>query len=354
MTQTSRERVKRCLTFCVPDRVPREMWLVPWAQDRYPQEIAHIQRRYPSDFDDAPIVYRPSPRRRGDIFAPGTSTDEWGCRFTNIHGGVEGEVREPILPDVREWRDVRPPYEILPQHLSATRDLVNRHCARTNGYVRAQCLVNPWERYQALRGPQNAFMDIIDWDADRQALLDRIHDYFMAELEFWVSTEVDAVRLQDDWGSQKQLLVPPHHWRELFKPLYAEYCQLSHDRGKAVFFHSDGNILEIYGDFVEIGVDALNSQLFCMDLGELARLAKGRITFWGEIDRQHVLTAADPAAGREAVRQVVRHLYDTSGGTIAQFELGPGANPTVAEAIFEEWESVGRLELPTQGWIKDE
>jgi uroporphyrinogen decarboxylase len=332
--------------FASPDRVPREMWLVPWAERRFPEEIARIQRRFPSDFDDAPDVYRPSPRRRGNIFEPGTSVDEWGCRFTNIQAGVEGEVRDPILTDAREWRTVRPPYELLPEDLPAARDLVNRHCAGTSGYVRAQCLVNPWERWQALRGAENALMDIIDWDADRATLLERIHDYFKAELEFWVSTDVDAIRLQDDWGSQTQLLVPPRLWRDLFKPLYFEYCDLAHSQGKAVFFHSDGNITEIYEDFIEIGVDALNSQLFCMDLAELADRAKGRITFWGEIDRQHVLPSTDPQAGREAVRQVARHLYDKAGGVIAQLELGPGANPAVAEAIFDEWESVDSYRAP--------
>jgi uroporphyrinogen decarboxylase len=316
------------------------MWLVPWAEQRFPGEIAAILQRYPSDFDDAPSVYRPSPRSRGNIFEPGTSSDDWGCRFRNVQAGVEGEVREPIVSDVREWRNVQPPYEILPEHSSAARDLVNRHCAATDGYVRAQCLVNPWERWQALRGPEEALMDIMDWDANRAALLEGIHGFYMAELEFWVSTDVDAVRLQDDWGSQTQLLVPPRLWRELFKPLYAEYCELAHSHGKAVFFHSDGNIIEIYDDLIQIGVDALNSQLFCMDIDELAQRAKGHITFWGEIDRQHVLPAADPEAGREAVRRVVRSLYDPSGGVIAQFELGPGANPAVAEAIFAEWESV--------------
>ena len=91
------------------------MWLVPWAEHRYADEIARIQRRYPSDFDDAPNVYRPSARRSGDIFSPGTSTDDWGCRFTNIQAGVEGEVRDPVLTDIREWRTVRPPYEVLPE-----------------------------------------------------------------------------------------------------------------------------------------------------------------------------------------------------------------------------------------------
>ena len=102
----------------------------------------------------------------------------------------------------------------------------------------------------------------------------------------------------------------------------------------------DGNILDIYPDLIEVGVNAVNSQLFCMDMAELAQAAKGKITFWGEIDRQHVLTSPDPQDGRDAVRKVADHLYDPSGGIIAQFEMGPGCNPDTAFAIFDEWERV--------------
>lgn len=91
----------------------------------------------------------------------------------------------------------------------------------------------------------------------------------------------------DDWGSMHSLLVSPDMWRARFQPLYEDYIRIAHDAGKKVFMmHSDGNITAIYEDLVEMGVDALNSQLFCMDIEELGRRFKGRITFWGEIDRQ--------------------------------------------------------------------
>ena len=66
------------------------------------------------------------------------------------------------------------------------------------------------------------------------------------------------------------------------------------------------------------------------------------MTFWGEIDRQHVLPNPDPAAGRRAVRQVAQHLYSPDGGIIAQFELGAAAQAGTALAVFEEWEAVDR------------
>ena len=171
-------------------------------------------------------------------------------------------------------------------------------------------------------------------------LLKAIQDFYLKELEFWVKADVDAIMFMDDWGAQNQLLIPPRIWRDLFKPLYKEYCDLAHSQGKFVFMHSDGCITEIFEDLIEIGVDAINSQLFTMDFAYLAEKAKGKITFWGEIDRQQVLPSKNPQIGREAVRKVASSLYDPTGGIIAQFEFGAGANPETALAIFDEWEKV--------------
>ena len=266
--------------------------------------------------------------------------DEWGCIFTNIQRGVIGEVRRPLLADIADWKMVEPPEETLPAHAQTARDRVNRDCANSELFMRGSACPRPWERYQFIRGTMNAMLDVMDPDRNVRGLLRRIHEFFLKELEFWVSTDVDAVGFMDDWGSQTQLLIPPPVWRELFKPLYRDYCDLAHAHGKFVFMHTDGHTSEVYEDFVEVGIDALNSQLFCMDMAELARKAKGKLTFWGEIDRQHVLSSPDPQVGRAAVRQVARHLYDPRGGIIAQFELGAGGNAETALAIFDEWERV--------------
>ena len=339
MTATPRENVYRCLKFESPERVPRDFWLLPWATNHYPQQVEAIKQRFPSDFVIPPDIYRRSPVRQGDPYVVGTYIDEWGCEFTNIQAVVHGEVVHPLVADLSNWKKVQPPYDTLPEDWQAAREQVNRFCAATDKFVYwAQC-ARPWERYQFIRGSVNTYMDIARRDANFDGLLRIIQEYYLKEMEFWCSTDVDAVNFMDDWGSQKHLLISPRMWREIFKPLYQEYCEMAHVHGKFIFMHSDGYILDIYPDLIEIGVDAVNSQLFCMDMRQVAERAKGKITFWGEIDRQHVLPEP-PEKGREAVRQVVRHLYDPRGGVIAQLEFGPSGNPETVMAVYDEWEKI--------------
>jgi hypothetical protein len=290
--------------------------------------------------------YPPSSRAKGDPYQAGTSTDAWGCVFENIQPGLIGEVKDPILSEMADAGDYEPPYEQVPrpgsQEGAAARDAINAYHAATDRFVFANICPQPWERYQFLRGTENALIDVLMPEQGMGALLGKIHEFYLRELELWCAADVDAVRLADDWGAQARLLIDPDRWRELFKPLYRDYCDLAKAQGKFVFMHSDGHITDIYEELIEIGIDAVNSQLFCMDMAELSRIAKGRITFWGEIDRQRVLTSEDPEEGRAAVREVARHLYDPAGGLIAQFEFGAGAKPETALVVFDEWEKVHR------------
>jgi len=89
---------------------------------------------------------------------------------------------------------------------------------------------------------------------------------------------------------------------------------------------------------IELGIDAINSQIFCMGLDTLEQF-KGKITFWGEIDRQHILHEGTVKEVKDAVIQVKEHLYK-DGGVIAQCEFGAGSNPENVEAVFEQWDKL--------------
>lgn len=330
---TPRDLVKQCLEFEGPERVPRQLWVLPWAISKYPQAVARIQSRFPDDILASPLCYRQQPRTQGDRYSVGVYIDEWGCRFENIQEGIIGVVRQPLLENWDDLDRVRPPRELL----SVDLEEVNSFCRATDRFVLANTTVRPFERLQFLRTSENLFLDLVDQPPELFELLNRLHTFYLEEFEVWAETEVDALTFQDDWGTQTSLLISPQLWRRMFKPLYADYVRIAHDHGKYVFMHSDGYIVDIIPDLIELGVDAINSQIFTMDLEELGKRFRGQITFWGEIDRQHTLAHGSREEVIAAVRSVRESLYD-NGGAIAQCEFGVGAKPENVELVFETWE----------------
>jgi uroporphyrinogen decarboxylase len=337
---TPRDIVTAALKFQFPARLPRDLWLLPVAADLYPETVEYLQQNHSNDFTSPDYFYPPSSQAQGDPYKKGIYHDEWGCEFVNLQDGISGEVRNPLLPDISNWQAVYPPYEQIPSgsQLEKAYDHIARFYANTDLFVKANICPRPWERYQFIRGSQNSYLDILFPDQGFCQLLQKINDFYRKELEIWVHSKVDAINFMDDWGAQNSLLIDPEMWRFYFKPIYREYCQMAHAEGKFVFMHSDGYIQDILPDLIEIGVDAINSQLFCMDMDKIAQFAKGKITFWGEIDRQHILPDNNPQVGRDAVQTVASKLYLPAGGIIAQLEFGAGANPETVKAVYSEWD----------------
>jgi uroporphyrinogen-III decarboxylase len=207
--------------------------------------------------------------------------------------------------------------------------------------------IRPFERLQFIRTMENALVDVLEQRSEFIHLLERIHHYYLVEAEAWVKTDIDALAIMDDWGCQKSLLISPDLWRHLFKPLYRDYAELAHRNGKYVFMHSDGNIIDILDDLIEVGVDAINAQIFCMGVEALGLRFRGRITFWGEIDRQYLLAHGTREQVQVAVESVYSNLY-AAGGLIAQCEFGPGARPENVIQVFEAWEAINeRIKVET-------
>jgi len=329
MGLSSRERVIRTLRFEGVDRPARDIWTLPAAFFGRQEELQTILDQYPSDF--GPSGYR-DPEDDSRIYLPGEWTDSWGSGWANIQAGMVGEVKHPAIDDWSRLAHWKPPYELLGKGFEE----VNRTCAEGNRFVHLGT-PRPFERLQFVRGPENAYLDLAWGVGEVYRLLGMIHDYYMRHLEHVVRTDVDAVFFMDDWGSERALLISPDMWAEYFKPLYRDYCELAHTHGKFAFMHSDGFILDIYEHLIEVGVDAINSQLFVMPIEEIGRRFKERITFWGELDRRNILALGSPWGVREGVGRIRRALWDDRGGVIGQAEFNRDQPLANIRAFFEAW-----------------
>lgn len=331
----SKELVIRTLKFDSPQRIPRQCWLLPWAGERYPNESARLANEFPDDIVPVSGMYTVPQKSLGNKYDEGYYTDEWGCRFINIQGGLIGVPSEPLIENWEQLDAMKTPEEMLA--VDAAR--VKEFCKSSNKFTYSNSWIRPFERYQFIRTTEHAMIDIALDSAEMKTLIGIIHSHYLREVEAWAKTDIDAIGIMDDWGMQKGMIVSPGYFRKYYKPLYKEYAEIAHKYGKYVFMHSDGNITEIIPDLIEIGIDALNSQLFCMNIEELGEKFSGKITFWGEIDRQNILPNGNRKDIEDAVNKVYSNLY-SNGGVIGQCEFGPAAKPENIFYVFESWNNV--------------
>ena len=331
---TSRERVNACLDNSLEGRIPRQLWTLPWSKTHYPEMVLRIEKEYPDDIMGCLSLYKSPPMLQGDHYSLGEFTDEWGCTFVNIQEGIIGEVKESVIADWSDVKDLRVPKELL----TVDRDAVNDFCRTTDRFILQGSCARPFERLQFLRRSEALYVDLAEDSEGLHRLIQKVHGFFLDEMKAWATTDVDALFYMDDWGSQQSLLISPSMWRKIFKPLYKDYVDLAHNAGKRIFMHSDGCIRDIIPDLVELGVDALNSQIFCIGVENL-KPYRDRICFWGEVDRQHLLPYASTEEIRLAVGEVYANLYHNGGG-VGQCEFGPGANPENVYTVFKTWDEL--------------
>ena len=335
---TSRDLVKATLEFRnTSGRAPRQLWTLPWAVYQFGDAVAQIERDFPPDIVCAPCILEQSPAPvKGDPTAIGQFTDDWGCTFENKQRGVVGEVKIPLVKE-EDWSDsgnIYIPEELLTFDVNA----VNAFCKPSDRFVVMGACPRPFEQLQFIRTTEELYADLMDPPKKMLEFLEKMHDFYCRLVTKWAQTDVDAVTFMDDWGSQKSLLINPKIWVQLFKPLYKDYIAIAKKFGKKTFMHSDGYTLEIYPHLIELGLDAFNSQIFCMGVENLAQF-RGQITFWGEIDRQHILPEGALEDVDAAVEQVYTHLWK-DGGCIAQCEFGAGAKPENVRRVYEKWNSL--------------
>lgn len=331
-----RERVSRVLEFKEVDRFPRQVYALAGVNTFRKAELDKLIEKYPMDVTYPDIKYVKGKREVGTQGQLGSYIDAWGCVWYTGEPGVAGEVKEFPLNSWDDLESYSLPWEILDETDFAE---VDRFCEKTDRFVLASSQVRPFERMQFLRGTENLLMDLAYGEKGLYKLRDMLHEFFIKTLEKWVKTDVDGISFMDDWGSQISLLISPGLWREFFKPLYKDYCEIIRKNGKYAFFHSDGNIESIYPDLMELGINAINSQLFCMDIETLGEKYGGKVVFWGEIDRQHILPFGTTDDVRKAVdRAAVALLKKGRTGVIAQCEWGNKDPFENIDAVFNQWD----------------
>ena len=243
--------------------------------------------------------------------------DDW---FPNVHPLSDARTKED-LDAYQGWPDMNDPTRIA--HVAERA----RRLAEENQFaiMATPWLLFPFERAYAMQGMETFLLNMA-MDADfARALLERNAMYckqlmgpFLEEL----GDNVDIIKIGDDLGTQESLMISPKMYREILKPIHADFISFIKARTKAkILFHSDGDVATLIEDFIEMGVDILNPiQTSAGTMSNLSSLKKrfgDNIAFCGGIDTHRIL----PFGSVEEVRQEVRRVIQT---------LGPGGGFMVA------------------------
>ena len=169
-----------------------------------------------------------------------------------------------------------------------------------------------YERAWGLRGMEDLLADMLLDPCFVHELMGRIVEHHLRFLEFVLPFDFDAIYFGDDWGCQRGLIMGAELWRKLIKPYMKQLCRKVKDGGKIVVLHCCGNIAEILGELVEIGVDCWNTvQPEFYDLKRLKREYGQDLCFYGGISSQGFLPRATP---EEVERKCLETLDIMAGG----------------------------------------
>jgi len=254
-----------------------------------------------------------------DDWGTGQVEMEPGLWFPGVHPMSEATTLEEI--ERYPWPDMDDPSRVAHVREQA------RRLAEEGRYaiIGTPWLLFPLERACAMQGMDHFMLNLGLHPEFAQALLHKIAEvckrlmgHFLHEL----GENVDIIKIGDDLGSQAGLLISPRMYRQILKPIHADYISFIKERTHAkVFFHTDGDVFDLLDDFVEIGVDILNpiqtSAGRMANLAELKRRYGRNLVFCGAVDTQHILPHGTP----EEVRQEVRRVIDL---------LGPGGGYLLA------------------------
>jgi uroporphyrinogen decarboxylase len=386
MPMTSRERVLTAMDHAQPDRIPLVIgvsnatgikmksyrgikdiigvqapddYIYDWPElgtaaiDEATMRRLHSDVRGVLDLEPAEVRKRNSERDPHSDYV-----DSWGSGQTEI-GPDDWFPSVHPLPQARTaadldayegWPDMSDPSRIAHVRATARRLAEDKQFA----IMATPWLLFPLERAYAMQGMETFLLNMA-MDADfARALLEKIAaccKQLMGPFLDELGDNVDIIKIGDDLGTQKSLMISPNMYRDILKPVHADFISFIKARTNAkIFFHSDGDVVPLIEDFIEMGVDILNPiQTSAGSMSDLPALKKrfGKdIVFCGGIDTHRILPFGSVAEVRQEVRRVMQILGPGGGCMIgAVHTIMNDVPPENVLAMVDAVEEFGRYPL---------
>ena len=313
---TPKERVLAALTHQEPDRVPVDYSANPGIDLRLKQHFGlkedddeGLKQALGVDFRGVGAPYR-GPDLHEDIPETGVRVDNWGIHRRWVEHGSGGywdfcdfPLSEADEEVVANWP--------MPDPDQCDYGEIPDQCRQYQDY--AICLLCYGDLINGngmLRGMEQTLVDLVTDDPAGLLLADR---RFAIQMEMARRTleaargQVDVLWLGEDLGTQDRPMISTETFRKHFRPRYQKLVDLGKSHGTLVMMHSCGSSSWAYEDFVEMGidvVDTLQPEAKDMSPAYLKKTFGDRLAFHGCIS-----TAGPVAFG--SVEDVVDNCRDT-------------------------------------------
>jgi len=314
---TSREVVKAAVHFDTPDRMPlffdalgvSDGWWVGWnavgSGDRARRE----------------------------------TVDEWGCRWVRSEVNNMGQVKGHPLAENDAWDTYDWPDGDNPAFFEGVAERLDNPNQR---YGTCGIFMLLFERMHSLCGFEKVLTDLYIDRARMEELADRIVAFdlkIIRNMGRLAGDAVDALTFTDDWGTERKLFINPKLWCEFFQPRYKKIFDACHDLGWDVWMHTCGQVTEIIGPLIDIGLDVINlQQPRALGIEAVGERFAGKICFESLCDIQHTL----PFKSHEEIRAEAKLLLDCWGTDAGGFILadygdgeGIGVPDTTKRVMFD-------------------
>ena len=321
---TPRERILATINRQTTDRPPIDLWCTP--------EVLDTLREYTSLKDEFAVYNKLGvdkivwifPGYGGRYFDPNDSGEitMWGVPTRMVKAGL-ATYQEYVNPPIADYYDIAQ-LDDYPSWPDPNKfDYAGAKALATEARSWDFATIGPWishfEIYCQMRGLENALMDTLANPEFLDAAIekiDAIQTVMLRRILTELNDELDIVFISDDMGMQDSMLISPESWKTHFKPRLKKWCDLIHDYGKKVLFHTDGASLPIIPGLIECGIDILNPiQHVCpgMDRTNLKQQFGNDLIFHGGVENQKILPMGTAGEVAEETRKCMETLGKDGG-----------------------------------------
>ncbi len=336
----------KALTFEGPAWTPCNVSLLPATWIKYRDELEDVVLAHPRlwpkyksgahDFDE---VGNP-------LYEVGRRTDSWGTVWENIERGMDSIPIEYPLENWADFEGYTPPDPRTEGFLGPqpSRDEIGERfeaARKRGGLARGGGLPHGffYMRLFYLRGFENLMLDIATGDPRLQQMIDMIVEHNLVVINAHLELGAEMMGFGEDLGLQHSLPMSPEAWRTWIKPGYDRMFRPIRERSIPIYLHSDGHILEIMDDLVDVGVTAINPQFRANGLDGLRTYARGKLAINLDLDRQ-LFPFASPQQITDHIGEAHDALVLPEGGLMLVAECAPDVPLQNIDAICSALEDV--------------